>query len=195
MVKSAEATSLRRVEPYLYRGSLTGIREASDISALTRPAARTFSLRLAHRLARSRPQQKNRATLRVLLLEPGRSSPILARPGALGLDFSSRNALIFEPFRRAHAFVSEVARSQQNTVKTDTKHTSEHPRANAKTTNNRSVSMFGSARYSKHARTPLRAGPGASRDWPRDAFGRLPAALGSPGALQDQPPGEFWASR
>ena len=72
---------------HLYRGSLTSIQQASGISALTRPAARTFSLRLAHRLARSRPQQKNRATLRVLLLEPGRSSPILARPDAPGLDF------------------------------------------------------------------------------------------------------------
>ena len=93
----------------------------------------------------------------------------------------------YDVFRHVHAFAAYFVRSQQNTVKTDTKHTSELLRANAKTTNNRSVSMFGSTRYSKHARTPLRAGPGASRDWPRDAFGRLPAALGSPGALQDQP--------
>ena len=55
--------------------------------------------------------------------------------------------------------------------------------------------MFGRARYSKRARTPLRGGPEASRDWPWDAFGRLRAALGSPRAFQDRPRGEFWASR
>ena len=42
---------------------------------------------------------------------------------ASGLDFGGRNPLVFERFGCARAFAAYIARTQQNTVKTDTKHT------------------------------------------------------------------------
>ena len=93
-----------------------------------------------------------------------------------------------------HAFAAYFVRSQQNTVKTGTRATSELSRDDAKSMKNRSASAFDGARCFKRGQTLLRGGPGASAERSRDAFGRILAALGSPGAPQDRPLGGIWPS-
>ena len=110
------------------------------------------------------------------------------------VDFGGRNAWIVEVFRCSRAFGPNFVRSQQNSVKTGTRATSELSRDDAKSMKNHSASAFDGARCSKRARTLLRGGPGASARRPGDAFGRLLAALGSPGAPQDRPLGGIWPS-
>ena len=155
---------------------------------------RAFSLRLA----RSSPQKKKSLSFarvfRVLPLEHGRPSSILGRPDALGVDFRGRNGLIFELFRRSRAFGLNFVPSQQNTVKTGTRSTSELSRDKTKTAKNRSAGPSDLACRATCSPMSFRTGSGASQDRPGDAFGRLLAALGSPGASQDRPWSDFWTS-
>ena len=61
----------------------------------------------------------------------------------------------------------------------------------AKTSQNRSASAFDVVRCAERARVAFQCGPGASRVRPWDAFGRLPAALGSPGRSKIGPGAAF----
>ena len=132
---------------------------------------------------------------RVLSREPGRPGSILGRPDAPGLDFGGRNATIFARFRCARAFAAYFARRQQNTVKTDTKSTSELTRDKTTTQKNRSDDASDSACRAARAPTSLRTVPGASWARPGVALGRLSAALGAPGAAQDRSWAVFGESR
>ena len=123
---------------------------------------------------------------RVWPRELGRPGSILSRPDAPGLDFGGRNALIFERFRCARTFAAYIARTQQNTVKTDTNSTSELSRDKTKTSKKRSDDASDFACRVAHTPTSLRPGPGASWARPGLALGRLPAALSEPGASQDR---------
>ena len=158
----------------------------SGLSALLAVSGALFSLRLA----RSRPQKKNSMSFaldfRVLPREHGRPSSILGLPDGPGLDFGGRNASIFEVFRRSRAFGVNFLRSVQNYSRSYIFHTSELPRDDTKTAKNRSAGSFDNARCSECTRTSLWGGPGASWDRPGLALGRLPAALGEPGASQDR---------
>ena len=72
-------------------------------------------------------------------------------------------------------------RTQQDTVQTSTRGTSELLRDNMKATKNRSEGVFKAARCTTGVRTAHREGLGVSAGWPRDAFVRLLPALGSLG--------------
>ena len=102
--------------------------------------------------------------------------------------------MIFDCFRRAYAFRVNFVRTQQNTVKTGTRGTSELSRDKTKATENRSEGTFEAARCSVGARTVHWEGLGASSGRPGDPFGRLLAALGSPGLPQDRLGGGIWVS-
>ena len=149
--------------------------------------------------ARPRPLSKESMSFarlfRVLSREPGRSGSIFGRPDAPGLDFGGRNASIFERFRCARALAAYIARTQQNTVKTDTNSTSELSRDKTKTSKKRSDDASDFACRVAHTPTSLWTGPGASWDRPGLALGRLPAALGEPGASQDRSGAGFGASK
>ena len=103
--------------------------------------------------------------------------------------------MIFKRFRCARAFAAYFARSQQNTVKTDTKSTSELSHDKTKTTKNRCDDESDNACRAARAPTLLRTRSGTSWDRPGVALGRLPAALGAPGASQDRSWAGFGASR
>ena len=85
-----------------------------------------------------------------------------------------------------HAFAAYFVRTQQNTVKTDTKRISWLPRDSTKTATNRSADVRDTARCSELAWTLLRDGPGASGDRARNPFGRFADALGTPRASPDR---------
>ena len=94
-----------------------------------------------------------------------------------------------------HAFAAYFVRTQQSTVKTDTKRISWLPRDNTQTATNRSADVRDTARCSKLAWTLLRDGPGASGDRARNPFGRFADALGTPRASQDRSWDGSWATR
>ena len=132
---------------------------------------------------------------RVSSLDLGRLGSILGPADAPGLDFGGQNGSIFEVCRRSCTFGANFVRTQQNTVKTDARGTSELPRDKTKATKNRSEGAFEAARCTTGARTTHREDLGASSGRPWDAFGRLLAALGSPGAPQDRLWGGIWVSK
>ena len=74
--------------------------------------------------------------------------------------------MIFERFGCARAFAAYIARTQQNTVKTDTNSTSELSRDKTKTTKKGSDDASDFACRVAHTPTSLRTGPGASWDLP-----------------------------
>ena len=131
--------------------------------------------------------------LRALFL--GRSGSILGPADAPGLDFGGQNGSIFEVCRRSCTVGANFVRTQENTVKTGARGTSELSRDKTKATKNRSEGAFEAARCTTGARTAHREDLGASSGRPWDAFGRLLAALGSPGAPQDRLWGGIWASK
>ena len=103
--------------------------------------------------------------------------------------------MIFVVCHHARAFAPCFPRSQQNTVKTDTKRISWLPRDNTQTATNRSADVRDTARCSKLAWTLLRDGPGASGDRAGNPFGRFADALGTPRASQDRSWDGSWATR
>ena len=123
--------------------------------------------------------------LRLNLGVPGCHLGVSGRSGvgfdASGVDFGGRNVSFFEALRHVHAVIAYFVRMQQNTVKTDTGSTSELPHDKPKTLKNRSAGACDSVGCAEHAWTALRGSLGASRGRPGDTFGRLLAALGSPG--------------
>ena len=165
------------------------VQDPRDLGALGRQKRRSWS----RRLARSRPLFKKSQSFarlfRVLSRETSRLGSILGRPDAPGLDFGGRNGVILERFRCARAVAAYIARTQQNTVKTDTNSTSELSRDKTKSMKNRSDAESDCVCRAARTPTSLWTGPGASWDRPGLALGCLPAALGSPGAPQDQ----LWA--
>ena len=133
--------------------------------------------------------------VRISSLDLGRLGSILGPADAPGFDFGRQNASILQVFRRSCTFGANFVRIQQNTVKTDVRGTSELPRNKTKATKKRSKGTFEAAWCTTGARTAHREGLGASSGRPWDAFGRLLAALGSPGAPQDRLWGGIWASK
>ena len=126
----------------------------------------------------------------VCSLDLGHSGTILGPVDAPGLDFGGQNGLISEVRRRSCMFGANFVRTQQSTVKTRTRGTSELSCDKTKAKKNRSEGTFKDARCTKSARTAHREALGASSGRPRNAFGRLLAALCSPGASQDR----LWSS-
>ena len=120
---------------------------------------------------------------------------ILGSADAPGLDFGGQNGSIFEVCQRYSTFNANFVRTQQNTVKTDARGTSVLSRNKTKATKNRSEGAFEAARCSTCAQTVHREGLGTSSGRPGDAFGRLLAALGSPGASQDRLWSGIWVSK
>ena len=84
-------------------------------------------------------------------------------------------------------------RTQQNSVKTDVRGTSGLSRDKTKVTTIRSEGAFEAALCTTGAWTAHREGLGAISGRPGDAFGRLLAALGSPGTPQDRLRADIWA--
>ena len=85
---------------------------------------------------------------------------------APGFDVGGQNDSVFEVCRRSCTFGANFVRTQQNTVKTDTRGTSEFSRDKTKPTKNRSEDAFEAARCSAGARTAHREGLGASSGCP-----------------------------
>ena len=77
---------------------------------------------------------------------------------APGFDVGGQNDSVFEVCRRSCTFGANFVRTQQNTVKTDTRGTSEFSRNKTKPTKNRSEDAFEAARCSAGARTAHREG-------------------------------------
>ncbi len=121
---------------------------------------------------------------------------IFARSGPPALDFGSpgRSRVRFWRLKRLDLRGrSTLARGRCVHCPRLTKHcvgarilSFELLRDTTKTTQNRSASVFDSARCTKRARGPLRSRPGASQDRPRKAFDRFPCALGPPKTPQDR---------
>ena len=128
---------------------------------------------------------------RVLSREPACPGSILGRPDAPGLDFGSRNAWFFELFRCPRTFGANFVRSVQNTGRSYVFRISELLRDEPETLKNRSAIVFDNVRRSKHARTLLRNGPGASWDRLGNTFGRFPGSLGMPWASKNRSGGAF----
>ena len=156
---------------------------------------RAFSLEVARSRSLINFRRPRRRFERAFSLELGRSGSILGPADAPELDFGRRNASIFEVCRRSRAFDANFVRTQQNIVKTDTRSTSELSRGKTTETKNRSDGAFDGAQCTIGAWTAHREGLGASPRRPGDAFGRLLAALGPPGASQDRPWGGIWTSQ
>ena len=136
------------------------------LSALGRQLFRSWSLRLARSRPLSKKSQSFARLFRVLSREPCRPGSILGRPDAPGLDFGGRNPLIFERCGCARALAAYIARTQQNTVKTDMNSKSELSHDKTKTFKKRSDDASDFACRVAHTSTSLRTGPGASRDLP-----------------------------
>ena len=130
---------------------------------------------------------------------------IFARSGPTALNFGSpgrSRARFWRPKRHDLRGFSTLARGRCVHCPRLTKHcvgarilSFELLRDTTKTTQNRSASVFDSARCTKRAPGPLRSRPGASQDRPRKAFDRFPCALGPPKTPQDRSWALFLAFR
>ena len=119
-------------------------------------------------------------------LDLGRLGSTSGPADAPELDFGVRNGTIYDRVGRSHAFHVNFARTQQNTVKTDTKRISWLPHDNTKTAANRSADVRDTARCSELAWTLLRDGPGASGDCATNPFRQFAGSLGTPRASLDR---------
>ena len=117
---------------------------------------------------------------------------------APGLDFRVQNNSFVRRLSVRRTFGAQNIQHQKNTVKTNTKCTSELPRIDRKSLQNRSGSACDCVWRRERPCERLESCPGGTwsvSGMPRRAFGQLLTALGSSGATQDRLWGSIWVSK
>ena len=128
----------------------------------------------------------------------GRFFARTGRPERSQARFSKPKRLFFRSLPMRRTLHAQSIRHRQNPVKTNAKRTSELPRIDRKSLQNRSRSACDCVWRRERPCERLENCPGGTwsvSGMPRRAFGQLLTALGSSGATQDRLWGSIWASK